>query len=188
MFSELVNTPKLLLSAPLLFMIIEPDEVTTPVLLIIPLLVIVPVGPLVMVPDEVIVPKFANGPLFVIVPPLFVMIPLLLTVPEVVMTPPLAMRIVPSFAMMPLLVTVPMLKTTFELIANVSVGPITRVPTVHVEVPFVQTPPTDGDWHDSASDTVEVTAIAFWAEKTRTEIITTNAGSIRICFMFVIIS
>ena len=44
------------------------------------------------------------------------------------------------------------------------------------------------DWHDSLSDTVEVTAIAFWAEKTRREIITTSTGSIRIFFMFVIVS
>ena len=104
------------------------------------------------------------------------------------MTPPLFSRIFPSFWMTPLLVTVPMLKLTFDATINVSPGPITRVVTVHVEVSEVHTPPTDGDSHDILSLTVEDAAIAFWADNPTTEINITNTGSIRICFMFVIVS
>ena len=112
----------------------------------------------------------------------------MVNVPEVVMTPPLLMRIVPLFWMIPLLVTVPMLKRTCLPIANVSAGPITRVFTLHVVFALVQTPPTVGDSHDGLSVTVEVTAIAFWAEKASTEIMTTSTGSTIAFFMYVIIS
>jgi hypothetical protein len=154
----------------------------------IPSLCITPVGPLVIVPDEEMMPKLLNGPLFVIVPLLLAMIPLLVTVPEVVMTPPLAMLIAPSFVMTPLLVIVPMFKTTFDATTNVSAGPITRVLISHAEVTLFHTPPIDGDWHDSRSDTVKVSAIAFWAEIPRTEIITASTGSTSAFFMYVITS
>jgi hypothetical protein len=187
-FSVLVNTPWKLSSDPKRFMVMVPDEVMTPVLEILPSVVIVPVGPLVIVPVEVMLPKLLNGPLFVIVPRL-AMKPLLVTVPEVVITPPaFAIKIVPLFWITPLLVIVPMVRVTCLAIPNVSVGPITRVPTLHVMLACVQTPPTDGDSHDGLSCTVEVTAIAFVAEKTSTEIMATSTGSTIAFFMYVIIS
>jgi hypothetical protein len=122
------------------------------------------------------------------VPLMLSITPLLVNVPEVVITPPLAMLIVPSFTITPLLVTVPMSKLTFDAITSVSVGPITRVVTTHVEVTEFHVPPTAGDSQDILSLTVEVSAAAFGAERAKTEINATNTGSIRIFFMFVIIS
>ena len=187
-FSVLVNVPLWLSIVPRVFMIIEPDEVMTPVLLIPPLVVIVPVGPLVIVMVETMLPKLLNGPLFVIVPWL-VMMPLLLTVPDVVTTPPLAIRIVPLFWITPLLVTVPMLRVTNLAIPTVSAGPTTRVPTVHVLFAAVQTPLIGADWHDNVSCIVVVNAITFWPEKTTsTVIMATSTGSTSAFFVYVIIN
>lgn len=141
-----------------------------------------------IVPDDVRSPKLLNGPLFVMVPLMLSITPLLVNVPEVVITPPLAMLIFPSFTITPLLVTVPMSKLTFDAITSVSVGPITRVATTHVEVTEFHVPPTAGATQDILSLTVEVNAAALGAERAKTEINATNTGSIRIFFMFVIIN
>jgi hypothetical protein len=78
-----------------------------------------------------------------------------------------------------------MLKTTFDATTSVSPGPITRVPISHAEVTLFHTPPIAGDWHDSRSDTVKVSAIALWAEIPSTEIITASTGSTSASFRYV---